>query len=99
MLLQVLLLVLLFVLFYCTPSAVEVLWLYAVSVADPVASTVTVLFWLCYCSGVDASAGPVAGAVKALNIAGTAADAIAVALLALFLVLHLLFSYCKTIQF
>ncbi len=53
-------------------------------------------------SGVDASAGPVAGAVEALNIAGAIAvsvdafaDAIAVALLALFLVLHVLFSNWK----
>ncbi len=65
----------------------------AVAVADAVACTVTVLLWLCYFSGVDASAGPIAGAVEALNIAGAAADAIAVALLALFLVLHILFSY------
>ncbi len=57
-------------------------------------------------SGGDASAGPVAGSVEALNIAsalalsiGALADAIAVALLALFLVLHVLFSNCKTIHF
>jgi hypothetical protein len=50
-------------------------------------------------SGVDASAGPIAGAVEALNIAGAVADAIAVALLEPFLVLYVLFSICKTIQF
>ncbi len=72
----------------------------AVAVADVVACTVTVLFWLCCCSGVDASASPTAGAAEDLNIdgavalsVGAVADAIAnaVALLALFLVLHVLF--------
>ncbi len=87
LLLQVLLLVLLFVLLLVLSKCY---WLDTVAVADAVASTVTVLFWLCYCSGVDASAGPVAGAVEALNIAGAVAE-IAVALLALFLVLHVLF--------
>jgi len=70
----------------------------AVAVADVVACTVTVLFWLCCCSGVDASASPTAGAAEDLNIAG-AADATAVAFLALFLVLHVLFPIAQLSNF
>ncbi len=45
----------------------------AVAVADAVACIVTVLLWLCCCSGVDASACPVAGTVEALNIVSAVA--------------------------
>jgi hypothetical protein len=80
----------------------------AVAVADAVA-----VLWRSFSgyvavagSGIDASAGPVAGAVEALNIAGAIAvsvgafaDAIAVALLALFLVLPVQFPIAKLSNF
>jgi hypothetical protein len=81
-------------------------WLGIVAVADAVACTVTVLFWLCCCSGVDASASPTAGAAEALNIVGSGAYLLVLLLMQLLLRCWRCFWYCtscfpicKTTQF